>query len=538
MALWNEIKSIFSEDVSLTELTDPSRAGARLREFLLLVRETVRSIRRDDAFTLASALAYKTLLSLVPILAIGLAVVAMLEPPEAVPQAAAVQADAGEHVVAPAPSPALPATPHASGEEAPPSYTDSFIQVIKDRIPDFEGRDSLIESIRGFAANARAIFGIGFLFLFWTAFSLLSSMETSFNAIWQVKERRRFLSRLTAFLATLVIVPVLMSLSVYLTTGVARMAEDIEDKIPLFQKAADAPAAQATSAVPPADADSGMDAAGIPAADASATGMEASLVKRVALGLTSLLTTSLAMTALFYLLPYTIVRVRAALTGGFVSGCLFELAMYLFRYYASHLAVNYTKIYGPLLAIPLFLLWVWLVWVIVLLGAEVAFTVQNFRDLAARAELERRGISSRIYLAVRVVLTASAYFHRGESPTNLVDRVSEELEIPPYMIREIVSVLVQESILRRVVPAGEDAYLPAKDISALTVSEVIRAVSADTLDVPEAPDDLLRRRLAEMFGKADAAMQGLLGSCTMAELVAVESRSRLDAETRKLNPYT
>ncbi len=517
MAFWNEVKDIFSGEVSFTELTDSHRAGVRVRSFLLLVRETLRSIRRDNALTLASSLAFQTLLALIPVMAISLAFLAIFG--SYTPEGA------------------------AGAEEVP--YTESFIEGIKAWIPNFPGMNGLIESIRDFADNARLVASFAFILLFGTAFSLLNSIEGAFNAIWQVRERRSLLAKGSAFLATLVIVPLLMSLTVYLTTRVARVAEDIEERLPFgVQESGERPTTPSEPArqtdAPSRDVEripGEEGTAGTTVVSPRAAGEGGSLIKRIFLGLTSLFTTSLALAALYYLMPYTVVRVRAALTGGVAAGVFFEAAIFLFRFYAARFAVNYTQIYGPLLAVPLFLLWIWLVWLIVLFGAEIAFTVQNFRDLAVRAELEKRGISSRIYLAVRTVLAASVAFHRGASPAGLVDCVAEELEVPPYMIRAIITVLVRENVLRRVEPAGEDAYLPAKDITALTVGDVVRAVSSDSLDVPDAPDDLLRQRLAEMFDRVGRSMEGILDTCALSDLVAIEEQSRLDAETRKVQTY-
>ncbi len=526
MPLWTEIKQLFSDE-SLTELADPTRAGVRVRKLLLLVRETTRSVRRNKVFIVASSLAFQTLLSLIPVMAISLAILAMM---------------GSSSVMGP------------DGREI--SYTESFVEGIKSKIPEFPGIDQLIESIRGFADNAKKVAVMAFILLFGTAFSLLNSIESAFNSIWQVKEQRPLLAKGTAYLATLFVVPLLISSSVYLTTRIARATDDIESSIPFVSHGAETgnvkpaaagsgagqesgkdkavegktgpgtePAGEAAAEPSPApDPDAESSRGPLPAATGKAvrrktvSAHKVSFVKRIILGLTSLVITCLAMTALFYLMPFTVVRVRAALAGGITAGIMFELAIHFFRFYANRFAGNYTALYGTMLAIPLFLLWVWLVWAIVLFGAEFAFTVQNFRDLAARAELETRGISSRLYLGVRTVQKASACFVRGENPVNLIDRVAEELEVPPYMVREVVSVLVSRDILRRVEPAGEDAYLPAKDITRLTVGEVIRSLSYDTLDVPEAPDDPLRRKLADMFGEVQRQTGKVLDTCTLAEL--------------------
>lgn len=493
MRLWREIQSIFREEVTVSEVFDPSKAGAELRRTLALIREIWRSLRRDDILNLAASLAFKTLLALVPVLAISLAVVAML--------------DGG------------------SGEAE--TYTDRFVDAIKDKLPSISAMDEVVAQIHQFAKNARTVLGIGFLFLFWTAFSLLNAIEGSFNRIWQVHERRSVLGRVNAFVATLVIVPVLMVMSVVMMSFLRGAAEEVLGDRPhqISEASSDSPDTRSEPVEEPASevqADSPA-----PSPPTESTWRETIL--HVILTAASVMMTCLAMTALFYLMPNTVVRLRAALAGGVLSGLTFEIAKLLFRTYASHVVDNYTRIYGPLLAIPLFLLWIWLVWIFILIGAEVAFTLQNFRDLAVRAELEKRGIQNRLYLAVRIVLRACRYFREGETPSEFVDCAAEELEVPPYMVRELVTALVDGNVLRQIIPE-EESYVPAKDIHRLTVSEVIQAIQNDPLEVPAGSQDPVRARLARLFGRVNAAREETLGSVTFADLVESQGTTRCSDE--------
>ncbi|MFW5857932.1 MAG: YihY/virulence factor BrkB family protein [Planctomycetota bacterium] len=500
---WGELRAIFREEASLTELLDPSKAGARIHVYLLLLREMVRSIRSDQAFTLASALAYKTLVATVPVLAISFSMVALLD----------------------------------QGGGAESTYSEEFLQSLLNRIPRFAGREDFIDSIRTVADQARLILGISFPVLFFTAFSLFSSVESAFNMIWQVTERRPIISRLGAFFSTMLVVPILMTLSVYLTAHLVHAAERLEQGLPIISTSAPEGPGTANGAPAP-ERPAGPDAERL---DAAAPGTESApsasipdpsrtaepdpgdgsgggVLRGMVLVVSSTLMTVLAMVALYYLVPYTPVQLRAALVGGILCGVGLEVCKYGFQSFAVMVGENYTKIYGPLLALPFVLLWVYLVWVLILVGAEVAFVSQNFRDLAARAEMEKRGIRSRLYVAVRTVLTASDLFHRGENPEKLIDRVSAEVRLPPYMIREVVLTLVRRGVLRRTVP-DEDAYVPGRDIHALTVEDAVAAASGDSLDVPDEPEDGAQRYLDALFARARTAQAEVLGTLSFAELV-------------------
>jgi membrane protein len=469
--LWSDIQRVAKAEISLAEIANPSR----MLRLVLMAREIFRAIRNDNAFTLATALAYKTLAALVPILAVSLAIVSLLE----------------------------------TGAETG-TYTDGLIQVIHDRLPEFAGKDQFVLVVREFASRAKAIGLVSTLVLFVISYSLLSSIEKAFNLIWQVTESRPFLSKLGAFLSTIIIVPMLMSLSVYFTAQLASITEGVVQKIPVIQAEPSAGGGNEAAVAPrPAPA---------PSATGVGEGADNHWVTKAILALSSAMVTIVAMTALIFLLPYTSVRPGPALVGGFVAGAFFEVAKYLFHYYALWVGSNYTEIYGPLSAFPVILLWLWVVWVILLVGAELAFVSQNYGDLAAKAEIEKRGIDSRLYLAVRVVLEVSEHFARGEDQENLSEVVAARLRVPPYTVRQIIDHLVKRGVLRRVAGRSE-MLLPARDIHALTVRDVVGTMQADPLSVPASPDDPLRRMLANLFADADRATEDILGGVTFAELV-------------------
>lgn len=165
---FKEIRDILKQDISIRDLTDKKHAKVSFMKMILLLREIWKSIFKPNTWTISTTLAYKTLLAIVPILAISLSIVAMLEPPEA--EKAAVAQESIRHL----------------------SYSENFVKVIVDRIPEFSGKKDFINSIRAFAENARAIAGISFALLFLSAYTLLASIENFFNIIWQVKEKDHF----------------------------------------------------------------------------------------------------------------------------------------------------------------------------------------------------------------------------------------------------------------------------------------------------------------------------------------------------------
>lgn len=283
----------------------------------------VRSIIRHQTLMFASALAFKTLLSTVPLMLIGMAILMTF------------------------------------GSEHGVSYADSFLDAVEERIPQIPALTPLLNLLRELATRPQEIFGLGFLSLFYLAYSLLSSVEWCFNFIWHAHRHRPFFRQLFAYLLVVLFVPILMSFSVYFNLEITSLvgkaeiyAQDVGNT--LWNIAADSPPILVEQTT--------------------------SLISRGALSALSLTITCISLTLMMYLMPYTRVRVKAALCGGIVSGMLIEATHYGFGLYTNYATENLTHLYGStLLFFPLTLLWIWLTWAFILVGAEVAHTQQNYR---------------------------------------------------------------------------------------------------------------------------------------------------------------
>jgi membrane protein len=170
------------------------------------------------------------------------------------------------------------------------------------------------------------------------------------------------------------------------------------------------------------------------------------------------------------------VRLSAAAWGAFVGTVLLQLARPIFRIYVTKLIMGSSrfKIYGSLGAIPLLMLWLWLLWLIVLFGAEVAFTFQNVGLLRFRDKLSR---FSRLYidgfLAARIVMYVGRHFWRDGEPAPVED-LAETLNISPEEAKDAARRLVDLDLLT---PVGEELelYHPARDLSKLKVIDVLTA---------------------------------------------------------------
>jgi membrane protein len=206
------------------------------------------------------------------------------------------------------------------------------------------------ETVQGyllqFAGNASRLTVAGVLVLLISALLLMASIEERFNRIWRVPVRRKGGARFLLYWAALSLGPLLV------VAGVAASSWMLAQ--PLLHGAA-----------------------------------EQSLFGLRLVGMVPFAVTLLAMFLMYVLIPNCRVRWRHALVGALLAALLFELARNGFGLYVHHLA-SYREIYGALAAIPIFLIWVYLSWVIVLLGATLTAALNGF-EYRHKDELLPRG---------------------------------------------------------------------------------------------------------------------------------------------------
>lgn len=320
-------------------------------------------------------------------------------------------------------------------------------------------------------ANAGGLGAFGSITLFVTAVSTISNIETAFNDIWGVAEARGWLRRFQVYLPVVTLGPVLF--------GVAFST--------------------------------------VVAVEGSATVksvLEAAPGLRVLLRLGPVLLYTLTFGGLYLIVPNTRVRVVPALLGGAVAGVTWVLGQQVFTVYAAR-AISYSAIYGSFGAVPLTILWIYVSWTLVLLGATVSFAVQSARTYAPDREV---GSREQEHVASRLILEVARRFDAGEGPTSdqtLIDASA----VPARLGRRLLARLVERGLLVRVVLQDEDyGFAPGRPLSSLSLADVVEALRGEppNLDWPgralledaesEARNRLADRSLEELArGSAEAA---------------------------------
>lgn len=190
---------------------------------------------------------------------------------------------------------------------------------------------------------------------------------------------------------------------------------------------------------------------------------------------------------MYGLMPHTRVRFHAALIGGLVGGTLWQLNSQLNTMYLSRV-VTYSKIYGGLGVVPVFLLGLYFSWLIVLLGAQVSFAAQNVHLYMQQRVSERMDQARRELLACRIVLQACRSFLRGGPPPS-TEALAAQLRAPPQALNQLAHRLVEGGVLVEVADdeGGLQPAHPPESISIADVLYVVRTNDGAFADKPKPP---------------------------------------------------
>ena len=277
---------------------------ARLQSSWSFVRFVFRRMREDRVLQIAGSLAFTTLLALVPLFAI---VVATLS--------------------------------------RSPFFEQVMVQIkvflLLNLAPEIAGRIITVY-LEEFAHNAARLTALGTAVLFVSALVTLLTVDRSIHAIWRERRSRPLWISLLAYVTLLVVSPILIAVSVTVTTYLMSLSAQVN------------PSERAHSFALQA----------IPAA-----------------------VSAIAFFLLYRLVPHGRVRFGHAAVGALFACALFEAAKELFAIYVANVP-GYNVLYGAFVAMPFFLLWIYVSWVVVLLGAEVAAALGSWRGVARRG---RRG---------------------------------------------------------------------------------------------------------------------------------------------------
>jgi membrane protein len=188
--------------------------------------------------------------------------------------------------------------------------------------------------------------------------------------------------------------------------------------------------------------------------------------------------TTAVFTWIFIAIPNTKVKFSSAIIPGIVMGLLYQFVQALSMY----LVVLFTRmsiVYGAFSVIPLILIWLNITCWLLLIGAELAFAIQNNEMFAYEKDLEAMSRRYKDYVMLYLLSVIVRRFENAELPQT-TQQMAEENQLPIRLVQQLLSRLEETNIVRRVYieQAEYETFIPAMDTRIITVEMVIGRISA------------------------------------------------------------
>ena len=327
--------------------------------------------------------------------------------------------------------------------------------------------------------NGSVLGSIGLAFFIYTAISMVQKIEESFNYVWYVSKPRSFSRRFTEYMLILLLGPVAIAIALGALASLQNEA--------IVQWAANnallGPVFSATSK------------------------------------LTPFLIVTAVFTVLYKYMPNTEVRFRSALVGGLAGGFLWSALGMIFAAFVANSART-QAIYASFAIAITTLLWLYLNWLILLIGSQLAFYFQNPAYMRIGRREPRLSNAMRERLALNIMLIVGAAFRDANKSVNQ-RALSEELRIPSITVTPIITALANKGLLTTL---ENDDLLPGREMSRITLNDILEVVRIDG-ETGSYRDPRWAGAIDSIGETIDAAVESTLGDKSLSNLIdEIEAR--------------
>ena len=322
----------------------------------------------------------------------------------------------------------------------------NFGSIIEDQLrSNLSVNSELADTILGFVNSYLAhthsgiFLGVGLLVLLYTVIMLTSNIETAFNTMWHVRSSRNIYRRVIDYVTVFAILP----LMIVVTSGFSIFMVTLTSFFSDYQILSNT--------------------------------ME--FVIQVA----PMMLWCMAFVLLYKLMPNTHVKWTAVLVPGIVVGALFQLLQYLYIHYQIVLS-SYNAIYGTFAALPMFMLWMNISWILILTGAQMSYANQSVDEYAFMKDSQNISRCDHDALCI-LLLQHIAYRFAEGMPPHTTHTLARETKLPHSMVQGLVDELVTVGLLSE----GNDEtgtkrhYLPRQDIHRITINKVVNYLDSNGL---------------------------------------------------------
>jgi membrane protein len=285
------------------------------------------------------------------------------------------------------------------------------------------------------------IAGLGFVLLLWSVVQVLGNIESAFNSIWFVRKSRTWSRKFTDYLSIMLVAPIFIILSgaanIFLSTEIKTFAEDI-----------------------------------------AFLGEGVKNLIIISINFVPYLTTSVLFFFVYLVMPNTRVKPKAAFAAGIIAGCVFQV--FQWGYIGFQVGVSkYNAIYGSFASIPLFITWLQFSWIIVLVGAEISYCIQNITHVEGEKQTVDISHKMQMLYSLYIINFIAKRFKNAERAPD-AGEIANKLSIPLNLCRKLIDGMLKCDLIAETIEEynKEHCYTPALDIAHLKIGFIINKLES------------------------------------------------------------
>lgn len=479
MQFIQRVLRFLKEDLWSVDIAGLSWVRRSLLHFLRVVALVLKGFKEDQCPLHASALTFSAVMAMVPTLIIAFAfakgfgmgkaeeyVLGLFEKPPAMEQPAAIE---GESPVAPEEliEPEMPAVEKDSSVESAEENVPEEIMALSPKLPSAlrEPAEKVLETVA--EASAAKLGTISTVIFLWIVIKMLSRVEESFNQVWGVKTSRTMIDKVRNYVFVLAVAPLLLILGTAAIPALMAVQELLSWMGPLLG---------------------------------------------VLFRLIPVLIMSMAFAVVYLCLPNTRVKLKPAMTGALCSALL-AIILQVLMIKAGVGVTKYNEVYGVLAALPIFLFWLQASWMIMLLGAEIAFAVQNVDTYKHEQEAVNASAETRLTLAFAVMQNILDGFYNKGALFNTTSYAAER-RIPVRLINNVINALCNAGFITESLEHPQ-CYTLLKDPALINPKEVYDLILREGLMPAELGLRKLPERVENLMSQIDGSLAETLSKTTL-----------------------
>ncbi len=326
--------------------------------------------------------------------------------------------------------------------------------------------------------NVKVLGTLSLIFLIYTVVSLLTKIEQALNHTWRIRESRVLVQRISEYISVVMIGPVLIFTAIGLTASISNSA----------------------------------------VANALASMESLGTVIRFGSALASFLLIIAAITFIYLAVPNKKVKLKSALVGAVVATILWKLTGWVFSAFVAG-STNYSAIYSGFAVLIIFMIWLYLSWLILLIGASVSFYHQHPERTSSRQQILRLSSRLREKIGLMVMLRVGQSFY-NDTEKLTEHKLALNLDIATEALQLVVDALKHNGLLSESCDKKR-VYMPGKPLDHITVQEIWNAVRSAQESTHLNPRNLSSdTSVDELIDSINQSIDNTVGKQTLLDLVA------------------